>query len=481
MKSDIDPIFLMLVHAYPELSGAKKTGSNNLFKSLFNDGRSFRRDIAKELAALCALHKDGSYATQSNRASILHAAARTLQKAGFQNLGATSLKPKHVEVLLAQWRADKLAVSTIKNRMSALRWWAGKVGKQNCVPKNNSLAGISARPKPTLGVKAIFLEQDALEKIKFVRVRISLELQQAFGLRREESIKFQPNYALSHGGDYILLKGSWCPGGKPRQVPITSDYQRDVLTRAKKIADGGSMIPPEKTYVAWLSTYKQSVRVLGLKDLRGLRHGYAHSRFEALTGFMCPLAGGPLFDELSDLQRQADYEARTQICKEIGNKHLVSADLYFGSAKASVDVPLVCSVSKAPAAMVDMPEACELVTGFMHWIQRGLAQHEMRSNEAGAMVHFVEQGMALVSPLIFKKYAKATAVNTAEAAELAMRVQRELIKCGWHLPGPNKTNIVKYEIHAKGRVVGTLSCVVLVQPSRFVLPVPPSNPALKMA
>ncbi|WP_280190795.1 MobH family relaxase [Delftia sp. PS-11] len=127
------------------------------------------------------------------------------------------------------------------------------------------------------------------------------------------------------------------------------------------------------------------------------------------------------------------------------------------------------------------PEPSQLAMDFMHWVQQSLTQREMKFNEAGAMVHFVEQGMALVSPLIFKKYAQAAAADTAEAAELATRVQRELIKCGWHLPGPNKTNIVKYEIHAKGSVVGNLSCVVLVQPSRFVLPVPPSNPALKMA
>ena len=54
-----------------------------------------RFDIAVELARLCARNKDGSFATQDDRAQILHQAARTLQKAGFQNLAATSLKPKH--------------------------------------------------------------------------------------------------------------------------------------------------------------------------------------------------------------------------------------------------------------------------------------------------------------------------------------------------------------------------------------------------
>lgn len=41
---------------------------------------------------------------------------------------------------------------------------------------------------------------------------MSLQLQQAFGLRREESIKFQPRYA--DRGDHIALKGSWTKGGR---------------------------------------------------------------------------------------------------------------------------------------------------------------------------------------------------------------------------------------------------------------------------
>jgi len=49
-------------------------------------------------------------------------------------------------------------------------------------------------------------------------VRISLMLQQEFGLRREEAIKFQPAYADKR--DHIQLKGSWTKGGRERTIPI---------------------------------------------------------------------------------------------------------------------------------------------------------------------------------------------------------------------------------------------------------------------
>ncbi|MFH4094926.1 integrase, partial [Acinetobacter baumannii] len=61
----------------------------------------------------------------------------------------------------------------------------------------------------------------------------SLRLQDAFGLRREESMKFQPIYALDgqsvDTAKHIRLKASWTKGGRARVIPITSDKQRQEL------------------------------------------------------------------------------------------------------------------------------------------------------------------------------------------------------------------------------------------------------------
>ncbi len=48
--------------------------------------------------------------------------------------------------------------------------------------------------------------------------------------------------------------------------------------------------------------------------------------------------------------------------------------------------------------------------------------------------------------------------------ELATKVQRSVIKCGWHLSAANRTNIVVFVIYSCGDVKGRLSCVVLVEP-----------------
>src|SRR3546814_4610441 len=78
--------------------------------------------------------------------------------------------------------------------MAHLRWWAEKVGKAGILPADNTKLGIPERRYVTGENKAKELG-DRLNRITDPHVRMSLRLQEAFGLRREESIKFQPRYA----------------------------------------------------------------------------------------------------------------------------------------------------------------------------------------------------------------------------------------------------------------------------------------------
>ena len=126
------------------------------------------------------------------------------------------------------------------------------------------------------------------------------------------------------------------------------------------------------------------------------------------------------------------------------------------------------------------PQPSDQALGFVGWLQQSLAKRTLKYNETGAAVHFTVEGMALVSPLIFKLYAR-TLRDQASADEYAMDVQREVIKAGWHMIGPNRKNIVRYEVSGRGGTsVSKLSAVVLVNPSKFVVPVPPANPALRL-
>ena len=64
---------------------------------------------------------------------------------------------------------------------------------------------------------------------------MSLELQQAFGLRREEAIKMSPT--IADQGDRLVLKASWTKGGKAREIPIRTPEQRAALWRQHKLGE----------------------------------------------------------------------------------------------------------------------------------------------------------------------------------------------------------------------------------------------------
>jgi integrase len=162
----------------------------------------------------------------------------------------------------------------------------------------------------------------ALDADKFARVtdqyvRMSLELQREFGLRREEAIKIRP--VLADKGDILWLKPSWTKGGRAREIPIRSEAQRELLERAHALAGKGSLIPAEKTYKQQKNRYEGQCIRAGLCKMHGLRHAYAQRRFEEIAGFPAPLAGGPKRAALTNDQRALDKKARAVISAELGH------------------------------------------------------------------------------------------------------------------------------------------------------------------
>ena len=285
-------------------------------------------DLTYTLRQLCQRNRDGSYNTQADRMRSLALAARQLREAGFRQMKASSLKGKHAQALLDRWQEEGLSSGTIKNRLSHLRWWAEKIGKAGILPADNTQLGVAERRYVTNVSKAQELGT-GLEQVTDAHVRMSLQLQAAFGLRREEAIKFQPSYA--DRGDHIVLKGSWTKGGRERTVPITTTEQRDALHAAHHLAGTESLIPANKTYIQQRHVYDGQCKAAGLSHMHGLRHQYAQSRYETLTGRPPPVAGGPLATGLSPTQRIEDRHARQTISRELGHERVQITAIYLGS------------------------------------------------------------------------------------------------------------------------------------------------------
>lgn len=284
------------------------------------------KPLSYHLYILWKRNPHGSYTTREGRKDMLRMIARQLGEMGFKHMAHTSLKQKHIQALVKRWQAEGITVGTIKNRMSVLRWWAEQIGKPNVVLSNDSY-GIGKRETSTHS-KAQSLDQEKLKQINNPYIIASLKLEEAFGLRREEAIKFIPSYADQ--GDHIRLKASWCKGGRARTIPILTQQQREVLDFAKQIAGNGSLIPSDTNYKTQLNRYEKQTQKVGLRNMHGLRHQYAQQRYQTLTGWPCPHAGGPSRKELSEEQRQIDYQARLIISNELGHGRISIVAKYCG-------------------------------------------------------------------------------------------------------------------------------------------------------
>jgi hypothetical protein len=92
----------------------------------------------------------------------------------------------------------------------------------------------------------------------------------------------------------------------------------------------GSLIPPGRTYAEHLKAYEGALAAAGISKAHGLRHAYAQRRYEEITGWKAPHAGGPGSKDLSLAQKAADREARLAVSAELGHGREEIAAVYLG-------------------------------------------------------------------------------------------------------------------------------------------------------
>ena len=285
--------------------------------------------LSWQLRQLQIHNRDGSFSTQNSRKEALSLIADQLKELGFNQCNLKGLKAKHCSKLVERWQVEGLATGTIKNRMSHIRWWASKVNVSHKIPTNDIL-NIADRIYVTNQSKAVVLTEAHLASVDNKNIEHSLKLQSLFGLRREEAIKFNPQYADK--GTHIELKGSWCKGSRSREVPINNNEQREFITLLRATYGNNSLIPPELRYVDQLNLYKNTVPTLGIGKGHGLRHNYAQDRYKQLSGGKeCPARGGMSQRKMSTAERDEDREIRFQISAELGHVREQITSVYLGS------------------------------------------------------------------------------------------------------------------------------------------------------
>ena len=301
------------------------------------------RQLNYILKGICNRNRDGSYATQKDRQRTLQLVANELHQLGYKHIQhPNNLKARHIFAFVNKWQNSEkpLNPGTIKNRMANLRWLGEKTGNSGFIRSSNGVYGIPDRSFVGSN-KAVEFTDTQIAAISDSRARYSALLQKHFGLRRAEGIKFVVKYA--DRGNYIRLKGSWCKGGRERDVPLVNDDQRRLLNEIKAAVGSSSLIPGHMKYVAQLRVFEKEMKCVGLGRSHGARHMYAQNRYERLTmelqcqrgrnvesGFVAPAIGGLKPAEMCTEDREIDREARQIISRELGHERLQIVSLYLG-------------------------------------------------------------------------------------------------------------------------------------------------------
>ena len=229
------------------------------------------RDLNFDLKRLQAAHDDNFHGTRTARSYALAQAADTLHELGFKGLRATGLRRKHIVALVREWKCQGRSIGTMKSRTAHIRWWAKRIDRPGVVPSNGEL-GITNREYVTNQDRSAVLDPEKLARVK------------------------DPHVAM-----------------------------------ARRLVGSGALIPSERNYRQQLEVYESQTRAAGPYRMHGLRHGYALERYEEITGWTAPAAGGPPRRSLTGARRRIDTAARRSIAEELGHSRLGVAGVYLGA------------------------------------------------------------------------------------------------------------------------------------------------------
>jgi hypothetical protein len=129
-------------------------------------------------------------------------------------------------------------------------------------------------------------------------------------------------------------------------------------------------------------------------------------------------------------------------------------------------------------------KALESALRFFAWIQQGIAQGTLKYNAPEARIHFVAEGMLLVSPGTFRDFAAAfgdpALPGGADGKDRSGNgIQNAVKRSGLVVPAAKGNYLHRYQV-LRGGVGGSfLNCFLMPNPERFFNPVPPPNPHLK--
>jgi len=141
--------------------------------------------------------------------------------------------------------------------------------------------------------------------------------------------------------------------------------------------------------------------------------------------------------------------------------------------------PVVVSMDSPEFLEEVKPDESTLARQFMAWLSQGLLGGNLAVNTPEALVHVVAEGLLLASPRIFREFTKQQGAGSAPAVDAAKRVQREVLREGWHLRTEGGVNILCYECRRSDHDITRINGIVIRDPQRFIQPLPAIDSTLR--
>jgi len=213
------------------------------------------------------------------------------EKFGLENL--ENLKSKHFDAFFADKLADGLAGATLANYATTARILAETIGKGNIIERNNAAYGITragTRLNPITADTAKITEIREQLAQKSEWLGLAAELREKFGLRARESLMWSGNVVSRLDGTQAiqLTRQDGTKGGRVREVPITTDQQRELVDRVRGYMQNndGQLYPKGMTSKQAYNHQRDQLHRIGAtreaaSHAHAARHQYAQDRAAA--------------------------------------------------------------------------------------------------------------------------------------------------------------------------------------------------------
>lgn len=286
----------------------------------------------------------GTVATHSQRWNQFTKWAKNQDVRDLATVDNRELAIAYAEHIQAEVEKDQLAVTTAQNRISTVNTvFAALRGDRYVKVSPRDYAGPRDNVRTTapaaLDTSRVQSAVTALHEAGLHRAAATLELAQAFGVRREEAVKADLDRwsrEVSRHGAVNVIDGTKGGRDAPRWVPV-SDAQREALANALAARPTGShnLIASAERYVdvainrnSELNQAREILHQHGLPGYHDSRAAYACQRYEQITGCPAPAVAG---ERLAP--KDQDRQARVIISAELGHGRIDVLVSYVGSSR----------------------------------------------------------------------------------------------------------------------------------------------------